>query len=187
MCGPISRGPSFASSSGRSIPTRRGGSPAPAGCRRHSRQFLGSSVSRTAAPRLRTVRTEAKRAAPASVARRARAGRPVGRRAAVQRHEPGEGSGMLLRWHDRGAHQRADADLGTARGGADVGVSVQGAGSGCPSDRRGAQRRDSPGRERPKGRQPAADHGRADRLGGRLSSLVPALRPQSGGRVRRAG
>ena len=68
---------------------------------------------------------------------------------------------MLLRWHDRGAHQRPHADLRTARGRANVGLSVQGAGSRCPPDRRRTQRRDGPGRERAKGRRPAADHGRA--------------------------
>ena len=100
---------------------------------------------------------------------------------------PQTGPGILLRRDGRGDHQRADQDPGAAGGLALLRLRVQGPESGHPQGRRATRREHRARGQRAEGRDQAPDHRPADQRGGRLPSLVGALRPRNGGRVRDPG
>jgi class 3 adenylate cyclase len=79
---------------------------------------------------------------------------PVRRRAPVHEHEQRSGSGILVRWDQRGPHHGPIAISRAARDRPELHFPLQGAGGRHAARRRGA-RRSLPGRRRPAGRRRA--------------------------------
>ena len=100
----------------------------------------------------------------------------VDRCARFQRHEPGQGSAILLRRYGGRADQRADANSRASRRRSDLCISVQGEGPRCPCHWRRSQRGGGSRRQRQEGRRSPPRHSGADRYGRRLPALVRALR-----------
>ena len=151
--------------------------------RRRARRALSGRSAQGGAGRARTGGRR-------SQSRDSRVAKPDGGRdrgAAVLRHEPGEGSGVPLRGHGRGDHERARAGRRDPRRVTDVGLPSAEGGERSVRDRPRAVRGPRPRGQRADVGEPAACHRAAHRCRERLPALVGAVRPRRHRRLRHPG